>query len=234
MEIFQSVFNFTFGVFIFGFSIYCIFSPFALLVGLFKPSAVLNEKKPQTRFRVFKRYGVTTSILAFICFNMLVPAEESVYAATDTYTPVAQEVISYSEPAETDGWIKVRGDRAIQVVKIETLAQINSSSSFTDPVEAKGGQLAVVSMKLKNTGKESGNMAWTDFKLIDSQGRKYDDIDSLTENMNIDMWMKDRGLENLSSQMFPGAILKTAKVFRVASDASNFKLEVNGKSIDVG
>ena len=165
---------------------------------------------------------------------MLAPAQESVYAATDTYTPATQEVTPSVEPAETDVWIKVRGDRAIQVVKIETLNQINSSSPYADPVEAKGGQLAVVSMKLKNTGNESGNMAWTDFKLIDSQGRKYDDIDSLTENVNIDMWMKDRGLENLNSQMFPGATLKTAKVFRVASDASDFKLEVNGKSIDLG
>lgn len=138
-----------------------------------------------------------------------------------------------SESDETEAWIEVRGDRAVQVVEIKTVDQIAPHNEFTAPVEGKGGQLVVVGMKLKNTGKESGNMMWTNFKLIDSQGRKYKDIDDFTETVSIGMFLEDEGLDKASSQMFPGATIETAKVFRVAPDASGFKLEVNGKSINV-
>lgn len=244
MEILQWVFYIFLGFLAFGIAIYFVFSPFALIVGLFSPHAVLDNKKPQTRFRVLKRYGITTSILALIGFGALssVPAEESVYAATtystpsittaSTYTPVVLEA-SYSKSDETKAWVNVRADRAVQVVEIETVDRIAPDNEFADPVDGKGGQLVVINMKLKNTGQESGDMMWTDFKLIDSQGRKYDDIDDFSEMVSIDMWLEDQGLDKASSQMFPGATIETAKVFRVAPDASGFKLAVNGKSINV-
>ena len=233
MEILQWVFYIFLGFLAFGIAIYFVFSPFALIIGLFNPHAVLDDKKPQTRFRVLKRYGITTSILVLIGFSALssVPAEESVYAAASTYTPVVQETASYLKSDETEAWVNVRGDRAVQVVEMETVDQITPYNQFADPVDGKGGQLVTVKMNLKNTGQESGDMMWTDFKLIDSQGRKYDDIDDLSEMVSIDMWLEDRGLDKASSQMFPGATIETAKVFRVAPDASGFKLVVNGKSI---
>jgi hypothetical protein len=234
MEILQWVFYIFLGFLAFGIAMYFVFSPFALIVGLFSPHAVLDNKKPQTRFRVLKRYGITTSILALIGFGALssVPAEESVYAAT-TYstpsittasnsTPVVQESASYSKSDETKAWVNVRGDRAVQVVGIKTVDRIAPDNEFAAPVEGKGGQLVVVGMKLKNTGQESGDMMWTDFKLIDRQGRKYDELDDFSEMTSINMWLEEQGGDKASSQMFPGATIETAKVFPVAPDASGF------------
>lgn len=112
--------------------------------------------------------------------------------------------------------------------------KISSNNQFMEPVEAKGGQLVVLYLKLKNIGQESGDMMWTKFQVIDDQGRKYDAIKDFKETLSIDMWLKEHSLEQFSSQMFPGETIETAKVFRVAPDASELKLIVNGKSLNIG
>lgn len=243
MEIVKWVFYALLGILAFGIAIYFIFSPFALVIGVFNPRAVLDDKKPQTRLRVLKNYGITSAILALMAFGAFssVPAEESSYttsystssvATTSNYTPPIQKVASSQIPVE-DAWVNVRSDRAIQIGEVETVDQIAPYNEYADPVESKGGQLVVVNMKLRNTGQESGDMMWTEFKLIDSEGRKYDDVDDFNEMVSIDMWLEDQGLDKASSQMFPGATIETAKVFRVAPDASGFKLAVNGKLISI-
>ena len=227
-----------------GIAIYLIFSPFMLVIGLFKPSAVLSSKEPQTRSRVLNLYGISTVILlALIGFSafLSLPTEKSVYAAT-TYsapsiesvsvsTPVVGETASYSEPDLTETWTNVKSDRALQVVGVQTINRIVPNNKFMKPLEAKGGQLVVVGMKVKNTGQESGDMMWTKFQLIDSQGRKYNEINNFEEIISVNAWLKENEVEEAESQMFPGETIKTAKVYRVASDASDFKLVVNGKLI---
>lgn len=244
MEIVKWAFYILLGFLAFGIAIYFIFSPFALVIGLFNPRAVLDDKKPQTRIRVLKSYGITSTILALMAFGIFssVPAEESSYATTystssvattSTYTPTVQQVASSQTPVE-EAWVNVRSDRAVQVVGIiEANDSIVPDNEFFEPVEAQGGQLIMVGIKIKNTGQESGNMAWSTYQLVDAQERKYDEINDFSESMSIKEWLKDRGLEEPSSQLFPGQTVEVAKVFRVAPDASDFKLAVNGKLISI-
>ena len=121
----------------------------------------------------------------------------------------------------------VREDRSLTVTGSEEHSSISSSNQFMDPVPAKGGKLIAVFMTIKNTGNESGNMFWTDFKLVDSQGRKYDDVEDFTEIMTINDWAKGLGLADNGDQLFPGATAKTVAVFRVAPDAEGLQLLVN-------
>jgi hypothetical protein len=246
MEIVKWLFYILLGIFVFAIAIYFIFSPFALVIGLFNPRAVLDDKKPQTRIRVLRSYGITTAILsALIGFGAFssAPAEESVYATT-TYsapsiattsvsTPVVQEPVSSAGPDEAQTWVNVRSDRAIQVLGLESIERIVPDNEFMKPVEPEGGQLVVVNVKIKNIGQESGGMMWTKYQLIDGQGRKYNEIDDFEESISIKQWLEKNGIETPGSQMFPGQTVEIAKVFRVAPDASDFKLTVNGKLISI-
>lgn len=120
---------------------------------------------------------------------------------------------------------QVKNDRALQVNGSETFSTI--TAPYLDPVSPKGGKLVGVFMTIKNTGKESGNMFWTQFQLEDSQGRKYDDIEDFTEIVTLNAWAKNQGLAETGDQLFPGATAKTVAVFRVAPDAQGLKLVVN-------
>lgn len=76
-------------------------------------------------------------------------------------------------------------------------------------------------------------MFWSRFQLLDSQGRKYAELEDFEESMSINMWLKAQGLEEAGNQMFPGATAKTAKVFRVAPDASGMKLAINNTLFNI-
>jgi hypothetical protein len=241
IEIAKLVFYVIAGLFILGLTIYFLVSPFALIIGLFKPSVVLSKEEPKTRCRVLLKYGISTAILSTFITLSSTTVQNKVYA-TNTYSepdvaetsvssPTIQEFNITNNTEET--WINVRNDRAIKVTNIETVDRISPNNEFMKPVEEKGGQLVVVYMTLKNTGEESGNMIWTKFQLIDSLGRKYDTIDDFEENISINTWLKKHQLEDAGIQMFPGATSETAKVFRVAPDASDFKIVVNGKSFKI-
>ena len=148
MEIVQLVFYFLLGLLALGVGIYFIFSPFALIIGLFNPRIVLDDKKQQTRMRVLKRYGVTSVIIVGIGLGTLssATAEDSAYrtdysvsSTTSSYAPKIQETTLASTPVETETWINVRGNRAVQVDSIETIDRIAPNNSFFKPVEAQGG-----------------------------------------------------------------------------------------------
>ena len=128
---------------------------------------------------------------------------------------------------------RVRKDRSIIVEGSEEMAQITANNRFIDPVKPKGGKLIVVYMTMGNTGNESGNMTWTEFQLVDSQERTYDVLQDLEEFSTVYMWLKEKGLEDSSTQIFPGGTAQTAKVFRVASDANDLKLVVNRKKFAI-
>lgn len=123
--------------------------------------------------------------------------------------------------------MSARGDRSVTVKGSELVDSINPSNQFSSPIEAKGGKLAVVYLSLKNTGQESGNMMFTDFKMVDSQGRTYDQLQDFEELGSLYMWMEDKGLSSPEDQLFPGGENETAIVFRVAPDAEGLQLSVN-------
>jgi hypothetical protein len=62
----------------------------------------------------------------------------------------------------------VRADRAVKVESVKILDRIVVANQFIKPIEGKGGKLIAVYLTLKNTGKESGDMAFSRFRLVDS------------------------------------------------------------------
>ena len=91
MEIMTWVFYAFFGILAFGIGVYFIFSPSALVIGLFNPRAVLDDKKPQTQIRALKNYGITSTIFCSMAFSVFSPvqATESSYAAAYSTPSVA-------------------------------------------------------------------------------------------------------------------------------------------------
>jgi hypothetical protein len=153
------------------------------------------------------------------------PSSPSSASTQDTSSPVSEAVI----PLGTEN--NVRPDRAITVNSSNVVDVI--APEFLTPVEGKGGQLIAVYVTVKNTGSESGNMAFSTFKLKDSQGRLFDEIGDFEEIVSINSWSSSQGLDDSSSQIFPGGELKIVKVFRVSPDAEELALIVNNSSFAI-
>jgi len=121
----------------------------------------------------------------------------------------------------------IRPDRALAVASLELVDQLSTGNEFVEPLSAKGGEIAVVRMSIENTGKESGDSIFTTAKLIDSQGRSYDQIQDVEEAGAVYLWEEAEGLASINDQLFPGGTAEIAKVFRVAPGAGGFTLVVN-------
>jgi ARC6-like, IMS domain/Domain of unknown function (DUF4352) len=148
---------------------------------------------------------------------------------SDKNSALSAPKVAKSQPPKADLisvgiMANVRSDRAVKVDRIQTFDRIVADNTFASPIEGKGGKLIVVYLTLKNTGNESGNMVWSVFQLKDKEGRKYDEIDNF---MTKSIWLKEQGLDRDNEQIFPGGTAQTAKIFRVANDASKLKLAVN-------
>lgn len=122
----------------------------------------------------------------------------------------------------------VRADRSLQVDRVELVNSLEVP--YGEPLTAGTGKLAVVYFQVQNTGKESGSLVFSSYQLVDSQGRKYAEITDFIEAGQVWSWSESQGLGSASKQLFPGETAPTAKVFRVAPDATGFSLTVNGKT----
>lgn len=127
----------------------------------------------------------------------------------------------------------VKSDRALRVNRSEILDSIQTSNSY-EVIESKGGKLVAVYLTVRNTGNESGNMFWTQFKLRDSQGRLFDDLEDLEETFVISMWAKEQGLEDAGNQLFPGGTADVVQVFRVSPDAKEMQLLSDNQVFEIG
>ena len=127
----------------------------------------------------------------------------------------------------------VKSDRALRVNRSEILDSIQTSNSYK-VIESKGGKLVAVYLTVRNTGNESGNMFWTQFKLRDSQGRLFDDLEDFEETFIISMWAKEQGLEDAGNQLFPGGTANVVQVFRISPDAKGMQLLSDNQVFEIG
>lgn len=164
--------------------------------------------------------------LGFVGCVALVAAPDTQTKATDSSVQQGS-VQTESKTIPLAAKTNIRTDRALTVNSLELVDQLSVNNGFTQPLEAKGGKIAIVRMTLENTGNESGNSVFTSAKLIDSQGRSYDQIQDFEEAGTIYLWEDAEGLDSINDQLFPGGIAEIAKVFRVAPDASGFTVVVN-------
>ncbi|CAK6694695.1 DUF4352 domain-containing protein [Synechococcus sp. BA-124 BA4] len=205
-------------------------SPFVLF-GLTKLMKA-NEGKQPNRFLAWALVGIIGAPLSIAPINLIngSPSGPTTQSGS-TNSESSSTSGSNTQPTESVTPLgteqQIRSDRSLIVTGSEVLQSISSENQFIDPVESKGGKLVAVFVTIKNTGKESGNMFWSQFKLKDSQDRSYDAIEDFTEIMAIDAWAKDQGLADKGDQLFPGAVAQTVAVFRVAPDANGLSLVMN-------
>jgi hypothetical protein len=190
-----------------------------LLNKTMKPEA---DKKPN-RFLVWALIGIVGAPLSLAP----VISSNSTNTAGSEPKPEATSQGSSQQAIPLGVEEQVKGDRAMKVTASEVVSTLPSGNQFQEPLESKGGKLVVVYVTIKNTGSESGNMFWSEYQLVDSDGNKYDDIEDFTEMMTVNMWAKNKGLAETGDQLFPGGTANSALVFRVAPNASGLNLVVN-------
>ncbi|MBE7380574.1 MAG: DUF4352 domain-containing protein [Leptolyngbya sp. SIO1E4] len=149
-----------------------------------------------------------------------------------TSQPAEAEVIS-QEATPVNTAVAVAEDRSVLVERSEQVDAISVMNDFTEPVTGNGQDLMIVYVTIENTGEAFGSIFGTQFRLVDSDGREYDPIQNLEEAVTINMWLDKRDLEHSSARLFPGSTVQTAKIFRVAPDASELKLLANEIMMDI-
>ncbi len=238
----------TVGLMLFVVALYIALSPIGLLVGLIKPSLMLGKDEPQTRSRVMKSYGFTSILLAIIVGVLLSMEPSPSYATqpsshtTTHHTTTSSshrskpKVKIASSSVKTDPWLDVRSNRSVKLDDVDVAYNIYPGNQFLDPIESQGGKLIIVKLSVKNTGNDTGGIAWLNAKLIDKQGRKYDELNGWSEAATLTSWLE---LNNMvspkSAQLFPGQVVKTAKVFRISSDSDyrDYQIAFGRKKIDL-
>jgi hypothetical protein len=184
---------------------------------------------------MFKRllFAILATSLLAACGGP--PAETTTQAQSEPTEATTSEPETSNEPetatpdvTPVGTELAVRGDRAITVTGSEVV-DIITINEFFPPIEAKGGKLAIVYLNLKNIGNESGNMFFTQFKLVDDQGREYSELQDFEEIGSLYLWLEEKGLASPDDQLFPGGEAQSARVFRVAPDAEGLQLSVNNK-----
>lgn len=124
----------------------------------------------------------------------------------------------------------VRADRSVQIDRLELVDSLPTGNPYIKPVEADSGKLAVVYLQAKNTGKESGDLMFTTFELVDSADRKYSEIQDFEDIVSLNAWAETQGLDSSDKQLFPGETASVVKVFRIAPDAAELLLVGNSKT----
>ncbi len=120
----------------------------------------------------------------------------------------------------------VKSDRKVTVSDARLYNFISANNQFAPRVTADGGKLLVVYMTIENTGKSSGDMAWSSFTVEDEGGNKYYEVSG--ESFAISMWRDELGLGDSGDQLFPGQAKLIAKVFRIRDGAAGLKLATGG------
>jgi hypothetical protein len=198
------------------------------LVVLFTLSAILKPKdgKVPNRFKYWILSGIVGVPLSLMPFMGSGGSNQGTPQVTGDSSG-QMTGIAFGQIVPRGSASPVRGDRSLVVSNSSTLPSISVSNPFMDPIQSKGGELVAVYMTISNTGNASGNMFWTTFQLVDSQGRRYDNIQDFNELITLGAWAKEQGLAEPGDQLFPGASAQTVAVFRVAPGAQGLYLLVN-------
>jgi hypothetical protein len=121
--------------------------------------------------------------------------------------------------------VSVKDDRKVTVTNAVLYDYLSTGNSLVDPISGDGGKILVVYISIENTGKESGDMAWSIFRAEDNDGNTYDEIKGAGFALSI--WRDSQGFGDSGDQLYPGQSKSIAKVFRVRNGASGLKLKVN-------
>lgn len=184
----------------------------------------------------WKKLGLGCGILLVLGFGGCVAlvalsdpnGAETIDSAGDSTDPTESTATATAATIPVGTMTDVRQDRAIQIDSIEIVDSLSTGNEFIEPIEGGSGKLAVVYLQAKNSGNESGDLAFSSFELVDAKGRTYAEIQDFEEIVSVNIWAESQGLSDSKDQLFPGETVSIAKVFRVAPDAESFELVANG------
>lgn len=143
----------------------------------------------------------------------------------------SQSTSENSQPVTEDDLIKIgsygeAGKRAISIHGSEYLPDgISDEFGFSDVP----GPIVWLNVSFKNVDNKTGSFTFSNFILIDSQGRKYNEINDLGYSMA----RQERGAGSRSDEYYPGEERPEAIAFRVAPDAKLSHLEWKGLEFEV-
>jgi hypothetical protein len=152
-------------------------------------------------------------------------------AQSPTQSPVAKTENLPPLPPQTIakvGELVSIEDRAIKVLGVQAMDSIPSGNPYVESPVAKGVFLVLVA-EATNTGKETGNLAFSSFELTDAQGRTYTTDDSFSVARVADQFAK--GAKN--DDIPPGLTNRFPLVFDVTPDATGLILNWKGHQIDI-
>lgn len=119
-------------------------------------------------------------------------------------------------------------DRALKVLSVRSMASIPSGNQFIESPTAKGIFVVLV-VEVTNTGKETGNVAFSNFELTDAQGRTY----KTSDDFHLFSVVKQFAEGQPSDDIPPGLTNQFPLVFDVTPDASDLLLNWKGRKIDL-
>lgn len=172
-----------------------------------------NEEKKNW----FRRHWILSIILGIFVLGIIVgmiSPEESEQTGDSSETS-QQTLFSIGESFIVD-------DVAFKVNKISTKSEIGEYILDTLLGEEADGIFYVVDLTLENKAQESKDIFMEQFKIIDSQGRKFD-YDAVAE-----IYYDEEGKKAImfGQQLQPGLPISGVKIFDLPETAEGLKLEI--------
>jgi hypothetical protein len=122
------------------------------------------------------------------------------------------------------------GNRAITVENVYFTDCLESTDEFDDPIFPKtGGKFICVELTVENTGKETGNIIFSTFQVMDENGYKFDAVDE----SEIYLYASELGFDATFESIRPKSSAIILKVFEVNEDSNKLNLYWKGKSINL-
>ncbi len=159
-------------------------------------------------------------------------AKQLVESNSKPVKPVVQDQVTQIEHGKSIE----KGDRAIAVERTYTAYSINPKNMFADEMlPQEGGKFLLVELKVKNIGKEPGNIFFSTFHVTDENEYKFESVDDsgLGKSFSFEMYAQENGFSSKSDTIRPTGSIKILQIFEVNQDSKNLKLHWKGKSINL-
>jgi len=146
--------------------------------------------------------------------------------AYETYQAKKQQVKDKFYKAYPLGkFVHVRNNRSLRVDTVQKFERINIEGARLPPIEGEGNNLVAVFMTALNTGKDQGNMRWSNFYLQDFEGNEYSIIED--SQLPLDEWRKANNAVDQRHTLQPGGSARLVQVFRVKKNAMLVTIRAN-------
>ena len=181
-------------------------------------------------------FGLSGFLLLMVIGSLVSPVTQSNLIESPRPSIDSANTISATAPAAASGksifpldtTAAITYDRSLKVTASTEVDSL-SGGEYVGSIAAKEGKLVVVYFTAENTGDDSGDLTFTSFELVDAQDRTYSELSNFEDLFIVSQWLMNKGLGSKNDQLYPGASVKSAAVFRVAPDATGLVMKTKSK-----